>query len=105
LTWTIHYPATGLIFGPKLKSRLRASRLTGFVIGSTGASIGIYHTSDVSSAGISMTTGANMINQVPIDVTSFDNGDSVADEWIYLKINAVYGSPTYACVTLCVGDY
>jgi hypothetical protein len=93
-------PAIGGIPGPRLKLAAIATRIDSYVTAATSVTFNIEERSTIGSAGSNL-LGADQVADVNGEMTtSFDDSALAADNWLWLDISGVSGTPTLLVVTL-----
>ena len=99
-TWIIKTPAVGGIPGPRLWTDLTALRIDAFCIGATSVTFNIEKRTTIGTAGTNLLTSDAVAPVAGVSTTTFATDQVTQDQWLWLDISAVSGTPTMLVVTL-----
>jgi hypothetical protein len=99
-TWVITTPAVGGIPGPRLKVAATATRIDSYVTAATSVTFNIEERSTIGSAGSNLLSSDQVADTNGETTTSFADSALAADNWLWLDISAISGTPGTLVVTL-----
>lgn len=100
--WVISAPAVGGVLGPRLKSAKTCVRLDSHVAAATSVTFNIEERTAAGTAGTNVVTSDQVASTTGASTGSFSNADLAADNWLYVDISAVSGTPGQLCIILTV---
>jgi hypothetical protein len=101
-SWVITNPVAGGIPGPRLKVAATAIRIDSYVTSATSVTFNIEERSTIGSAGSNLLASDQVADVNGETTTSFDDSALAADNWLWLDIASVSGTPAILVVTLTV---
>ena len=93
-------PVAGGIPGPRLKAAQTATRIDSYVTAATSATFNIEERSTIGSAGSNLLASDQVADVTGETTTSFADSALGADNWLWLDIASVSGTPLILVVTL-----
>lgn len=102
--WVIANPAVGGILGPRLKTGKTCVRLDSHVAAATSATFNIEERTSPGTAGTNIISSDQVATTTGASTTTFSNSGLAADNWLYVDISAVSGTPGQLAITLSVVD-
>jgi hypothetical protein len=98
--WVVQSPANGGVPGPRLKEAHTATRIDSFVTSNTSATFNIEERSTIGSAGTNLLASDQVAVTGGTTTTSFSDGALAADNWLWIDIASVSGTPAELVITL-----
>jgi len=99
-SWVISNPAVGGFPGPRLYQAHTAVRIDSYVTAATSATFNIEERSTIGSAGTNLLGSDQVATVTGASTTSFSDSSLAADNWLWIDISAVSGTPGQVVITL-----
>jgi hypothetical protein len=99
-TWVVANPVAGGIPGPRLKAAQTATRIDSYVTAATSVTFNIEERSTIGSVGSDLLAADQVADVTGETTTSFADSALAADNWLWLDIASVSGSPQIVVITL-----
>jgi hypothetical protein len=101
-SWVMANPVAGGIPGPRLKVAATVTRIDSYCIGATSVTFNIEERSTIGSAGSNLLAADQVADVNGETAVAFADSALAADNWLWLDIASVSGTPTMVVVTLSV---
>jgi len=99
-SWVIQNPTAGGIPGPRLKDAQTAIRIDSYVTAATSVTFNIEERSTIGTPGTDLLAADQVADITGETATAFSNSSLAADNWLWLDIASVGGTPGSLVVTL-----
>jgi hypothetical protein len=99
-TWVIQNPAVGGVLGARLKEAHTATRIDSYVMAATSVTFNIEERSTIGTPGSDLLSADQVADVTGETTTVFADSALAADNWLYVDISAVSGTPGQVVIVL-----